>query len=149
LSVETALKLAAEKLEHSAVLTCDPEVEATLRLDIGKTFFDLGAHREAHRHLRRAVDLRRQVLGPRHIDTLAAQAVLAWLLVEGVRTYDEETESICRETWIKRRRVLGPDHPDTLDSLNTYAVALRGGRKLEESERMFRECVKGLERTLG
>ncbi len=142
------LKRSTPKLEHDPEIARQPEVEAELRLNFGNFYFKLGLLNEAEENLRRALTLRREVLGPNHTNTLVAQEKLAWLLVGGVRKFDEG-ESLSRETWLARKNVLGPDHPDTLDSMDTYGTALTNQRKLDEAEKIYRQCLKDRERILG
>ena len=73
LSVIPSLRKAAGKIEGNPKFVGRPEVEATLRLTLGKTFFKLSDLSEAEKHLRRAVDLRRKGLGPDDPRTLVAQ----------------------------------------------------------------------------
>ncbi|MEO7318581.1 MAG: tetratricopeptide repeat protein, partial [Chthoniobacteraceae bacterium] len=147
-TMEEVLERAALKLDRDPDIARHPETEATLRLYVGNTCFQLGALEPAERHLRRAVALRREKLGPRNPDTLAAQESLAWFLSGGVRRY-AEAETLSRETWETRREVLGPENPDTLNSLDTYAGILQNQRKMAEAEKMLRECVRLREHVLG
>jgi serine/threonine protein kinase/tetratricopeptide (TPR) repeat protein len=147
-TVEQLLANAARKIEGNPKFVQQPEVEATLRLAIGNTYFKLGVVREAERHLRRAVALRQSALGPDHRATLAAQEDLAWFLCGGLRRF-KEAEALSRQTWQARRRVLGPKHRDTLNSMDTYVSALVGGRKLDAAEPLARQCYQARERVLG
>jgi serine/threonine protein kinase len=147
-TMEEVLERATRKLDQHAGIANQPEIEATLRLAVGRTYFKLGLLSEAERHLRQAVALRRDALGRSHPETLAAQEALAWLLVGGLRNFDEG-ETLSRETWQARRQVLGPEHPDTLDSMDTHATALANQRKHAEAEPVYRECLRVRERVLG
>ena len=140
-SMAEILKRAARKLDQNADIAQQPELEATLRLDIGNTYFKLGIFDEAERHIRQAVALRKASasLGPRHKQTLAAQETLAWLLVGGLRSADGEQVSF--ETWQARMQVLGPEDRDTLDSMDTYATSLVNQKKFAEAETIYRECL--------
>jgi tetratricopeptide (TPR) repeat protein len=140
ITVEELLQRAAKKIDSNRTLADRPEVEATLRLTIGKTYYKLGILPEAEKHLRRAVDLRRQTLGMEALPTLAAQEALADFLNLGPGKYDE-AEPLARATWEARARVLGPRNPDTLDSLDTYGSALRGEGRIAEAITHFRECL--------
>jgi serine/threonine protein kinase/tetratricopeptide (TPR) repeat protein len=147
-TVEQLLAKAARKIENNAKFVAQPEVEATLRLAIGNTYFKLGVLAEAEGHLRRAVALRQAALGKDHPATLAAQEDLAWFLVGGVRRF-EEAETLSRQTWQARQRVLGPEDPDTLNSMDTYVSALQHMRKLDAAEPLGRECYQTREHVLG
>jgi serine/threonine protein kinase len=147
-TVEELLDRAARKIENNPQMADQPEVEATIRLAIGDTYFKLGVLAEAQKHLSRAVELRRSALGPEHPDTLAAQEALAWFLVGGLRR-PADAEPLSRQTWEARRRVLGADHPDTLDSMDTYASVLVALDRLDEAEPLMRECWEKRRSALG
>jgi tetratricopeptide (TPR) repeat protein/tRNA A-37 threonylcarbamoyl transferase component Bud32 len=147
-TVEELLHRAAGRIDGNPKFAARPEVEATLRLTIGKTFFKLSDLREAERHLRRAAVLRSPALGPDDPRTLAAQEALADFLNRGPGRF-AEAEPLARQTWRARARVLGPDHRDTLDSLDTYASALSGAGRVDESITLSRECLAARRRVLG
>jgi tetratricopeptide (TPR) repeat protein len=146
ISLEEALDGASERLEKKTAMA--PEIEASLRLALGKTYFKLGKLEAAERHLRRAVNLRRELFGLRNRDTLEAQEALAWFLIGGLRNFTEGVQ-LSRETWLTRRDVLGPEDPATLDSMDTYGSALQNDGKPEEAEAMLKECYVSRERVLG
>ena len=148
ITVEAAVIRAARKLEQDTGLVDHPEIEATLRLTVGDTCFKLGLLIQAEPHLRRAVALRRETLGLRNPETLAAQEALAWFLAGGVKNFPA-AEALSRETWQTRAQVLGPEHPDTLNSLDTYASALQHQRKPAEAEPLMRQCYELREKILG
>jgi serine/threonine protein kinase/tetratricopeptide (TPR) repeat protein len=146
----------AEELFHQAVqkfirhpqFKADPEVEASLRLTIGNTYYKLGTFPEAESYLRRAVELRADALGSEHPDTLAAEEALADLLCYGLRRH-AEAELLSRRIWEARREILGPEDPDTLESLDTYASALGDQNRLSEAEALSRQCWEARTRVLG
>src|SRR5262249_37689818 len=80
---EVLFRKAYQKISNEPRFTEDPEVEASLRLTIGDTFFKLGDLVEAETNLRKAMELRRSVLGSDNLDTLAAQEKLADFLNRG------------------------------------------------------------------
>ncbi len=125
-----------------------PEVEATVRLAIGWTYFRLGALSDAETNLRQAVALRRVALGPQHLQTLEAQQLLARLLVDAERKW-QEGEKLSRATWEARRRLLGAEHRDSLDSQQAYAAALREAGHPEEAEPIERQVLQIRERVFG
>jgi tetratricopeptide (TPR) repeat protein/tRNA A-37 threonylcarbamoyl transferase component Bud32 len=147
-TVEELLHRAGTKMEGNAKFVGRPEVEATLRLTLGKTFFKLSNVAEAEKHLTRSAELRRKALGQDHPQTLAAQEALADLRLRGSARF-AETEPLARSTWQARARVLGSEHPDTLDSLDTYAGALGGLGRVAEAIPLFRECLEARRRLLG
>ncbi len=128
-------------------LAGQPEVEATVRLAIGWTYDRLGVLSEAGPNLRRALDLRRSALGPKHLGTLEAQHTLTLFLL-GTRKL-EEAGRLARETWQGRQRILGAEHPDTLISQEAYAEALKDGGHAQEAEPIQRQILQVRERILG
>lgn len=148
ITVEELLNRAARKIDGNAKLAAQPEVEASLQLTIGTTFFKLGNFPEAEKHLRRAMDLRRQTFGLDDSRTLAAQEALANFLNLGPGRFADAQE-LSRQTWEARARVLGPEHPDTLDSLDTYATALNQGGEFAEASARYEECLTIRRRVIG
>src|SRR6266704_1243124 len=69
-TMEEVLDVATHNLDQNAEIAQQPELEATLRLDIGTTYEKLGALGEADRNLRIALKLFRSALGPENLDTL-------------------------------------------------------------------------------
>jgi tetratricopeptide (TPR) repeat protein len=146
-TVEELLHKAAEKIEGNAKLAGRPEVEATLRLTLGQVFFQLSDLAEAEKHLRRAVDLRRQSLGPDDPRTLDAQLALADFLGRFTGRYAEALP-LALQTWQASARILGPEHNSTLESLDTYATALEHMGRGEEAISSYRQCLAARRRML-
>jgi tetratricopeptide (TPR) repeat protein len=148
ITVEALLHRAAVKLDQSSTFAGQPEVEATLRMTLGKTLFKLSDLAGAEVHLRRAVELRHEALGPNDPLTLTAREALADFLNRGPGRFDESL-TLSRETWEARSRVLGPEHRDTLDSLDTYATALMASGRLDEAIPFQRQCLEARRSVLG
>jgi eukaryotic-like serine/threonine-protein kinase len=147
-TVEELLRKASAKIDGNPKLAGRPEVEATLRLTLGKTFFKLSDLNEAEKHLRQAVDLRRKVFGPDDPRTLTAQEALADFLNRGPERVAESVP-LARQTWEARARVLGSEHRDTLDSMDTYAMSLATSGQLDRAILLLRECLAARRRVLG
>jgi tetratricopeptide (TPR) repeat protein/tRNA A-37 threonylcarbamoyl transferase component Bud32 len=147
-TVEALLRKAAGKIDGNVKFASQPEVEATLRLTLGKTFFKLSDLREAEKHLRRALEIRRTHLLPDDPRTLAAAEALADFLNRGLER-PAEAERLAYQTWQARGRVLGPEHRDTLDSMDTYASTLGWLGHLNEGIELDRQCLAARRRTLG
>src|SRR6266852_8252134 len=75
-----------------------------------------GRYGEAEPLGREALQGRREVLGPRHPDTLGSLNQLTLLYRAEGRL--DEAEPPAREAVQARREVLGPRHPDTLESVS-------------------------------
>jgi serine/threonine protein kinase/tetratricopeptide (TPR) repeat protein len=147
-SAEELFRQAVQKVIRHPKFNEDPEVEASLRLTIGNTYYRLGVYPEAESYLRQAVELRVRTLGGEHPDTLAAEEVLADLLCYGLRR-PVEAEQLSRRIWEARRQLLGPEHPDTLESLDTYASTLGLQNRRNEAEALSRQCWETRMHALG
>jgi tetratricopeptide (TPR) repeat protein len=119
----------------------DPEVEATLRFDLGSTYMKLGSPLEAEPNLRRALTLRRRILGPDHKDTLFAEVRLSELLVAFLQQF-AEAKPLALHAWQKLRKVVGEENRMTLDALNMYAASISHAGDTEEGERLAREYLR-------
>ncbi|PVF97062.1 hypothetical protein CPB86DRAFT_707945 [Serendipita vermifera] len=93
------------------------------------------------------VELRKEVLGPRHPNTILAMNNLAYTL--GHRGQLEEAEKMKREVMELRKEVLGPRHPDTIRAINNLALTLSDRGQLEEAEKMKREVLELSKEILG
>jgi serine/threonine protein kinase len=148
LSPAELFQQAVDKITKHPRFAERPEVEAALHLTIGSTYKKLGELTEADKHLRRAVELRRAVLGPENLDTLAAQEELADFLSRELRK-PAEAEPWAFQTWEARRRLLGDDNRDTLNSMATYGMNLYALGRLDDAERIMSECYEAQQRVLG
>ncbi len=146
-TMEEVLDVATHNLDQNAEIAQQPELEATLRLDIGTTYEKLGALGEAERNLRLALKLSRSALGAEHLETLAAEHALAKLLSD--QRKHEESERLAHEAWQGRLRLLGAEHRDTLNSQELYEEGLAEQGKLQEAEPIARQILQIRERVLG
>jgi eukaryotic-like serine/threonine-protein kinase len=144
-TLKKALDGAAGKIDKAFVN--QPEVEASVRLAVGDTYRSLGLYKEAEPQIRRALDLRREHLGPEDPETFKAVNSWGMLLIHSARL--AEAEPVCRDNLEARRRVLGPEHPDTLYSLHIWAYLLLRQEKYAEAEKLNRECLEARRRILG
>jgi tetratricopeptide (TPR) repeat protein len=102
---------------------------------------------EAETILRDVVNVRAQVIGPYHPETLGGRNDLAVALSEQ-RKYPE-AEAEYRAVLKLREKVLGPEHPDTLASRNNLAIALSEQGKYAKAEAEYRAVLKLEEKVLG
>jgi serine/threonine protein kinase len=120
-----------------AGLASDPELQAQLMHVMGSVYYNLGLYGRAHSLFTQAIQIRRRILGPQHLETLSSTQELANVLAgEGHTT---EAEQLCREVLGIRRRVLGAEAPDTLRSLNTLGRIVDDEGNYAEAERVFRQ----------
>lgn len=136
-----ALQTAAQMIDES--FADQPEIEASLRLTLGRAFYRLGRFDDARRHFRAALDLRRDALGVLHPDTLDAMDDLAALLWEQGDL--SEAEELYAELVETRSIVLGPSHADTLRSRLNLALVVRelGRDPVSEAETSDPESPDG------
>jgi tetratricopeptide (TPR) repeat protein len=145
LKVRTVLDRAAAGISER--FDKQPLVEAAIQGTIGNTYRDLGIYPEAQTHIQRALDLRRQLLGADHPDTLQAMHDLATLLgAEGKYT---DAEPLARKVVETRRRVLGEEHPDTLDSMNALGLLYRYEGRPAEAETVASKVLDARRRISG
>jgi len=145
LKVRTALDRAAARVQ--AKFGQQPELEAGIQDTIGKTYYQLGVYPEARKHLERALDLYRRILGEDNPKTLATMSRLGrtvWLQAE----YQQAGTLLSRAVE-GQRRVLGTDHPDTLYSMNNLANVYRAQGKDSEAETLYRQTLEIRRRVLG
>ena len=114
-----------------------PEVEAALRETIGRAYTSLGQYTQAEPHLRTAVRLDTEWLGPRHRATLRAVNELG-------RALDPtKAEPLLRENLRTCRRVLGANDQVTLDAVGLLGALLHRRGRTGEAEPLLRECLAG------
>ncbi len=117
----------------------EPEVEAALRYTIGTTFLSLSRLDEAKAQLERAVALRREHLGNRHLDTAMALYQSGRLGLEmrelaAARLALHECLSI-------RRELLGAPHADLALALDSLGAVERRSGDYEAAERALLESL--------
>ena len=144
-TVEEILDRSAQKVDRA--FPGQPEVEAAVRFAIGTVYLKLALPDRAESHLRRALALRREHLGPEHRDTLAAVHYQAELLKSQER--DAEAESLFRQNLEDRRRLLGPEDPDTLQSEGALGWFLLAEGKSGEAQSLLRRNLEACLRALG
>jgi non-specific serine/threonine protein kinase/serine/threonine-protein kinase len=133
--------------EIDAGLAHDPELKAQMLEVMGNVYESLGLYLQAQALLERSADIRRQVLGPEHPDTLRSLDGQAWALAEAGQYSDAEKPQ--REALDIQRRVLGPEHADTVMSMNRLAGTLLNEGRNAEAEKLYRETLDIRRRLLG
>ncbi|MBI3411988.1 MAG: serine/threonine protein kinase [Planctomycetes bacterium] len=144
-TMKEALDEAAPKIDK--VFADQPVLAADVHFTFGQTYAFLGRYAEARRHYEMSLELRREVLGPEHRDTLCVENALASnFLAQGQRV---EALALCQRTLEARLRVLGTDHRETLQSQNILGLVFRAEGKFEEAEKLFRKTLETQLRILG
>lgn len=124
-----------------------PEVEASLRDSMGRTYYGLGFYKEAEAQHAAALEIRRRCLGEEHRDTLTSMSNLGRTMRKLGRF--SEAESLYRRTLALRRRTLGAEHEDTLVSMNNLANLLLSRGAIGEAETLYRKILEVRRRHLG
>jgi serine/threonine protein kinase len=140
---------AREILDKSATdidtgLANDPELQAQMMNVMGTVYQSLGLSSKAEPLLRRALEIRQHILGPRNPDTLQSQQDLAVIML--AESHYPEAEKLCRETMETRRQVLGPEDHDTVDSMVQLARILGFESRYDEAEQLNRDALEVLRR---
>jgi serine/threonine protein kinase len=148
-TMEEVFESYARDLDKDPELARKPQVKAALRLALGKTYYKLGNPVEAERHLLDALNLRRNALGPTHVDTLIAQAALVECRVVGLRKFDQG-DAMGLEAWQGLAKQLGRENPETVEAMFSYfaAVAIPANRN-SEAEVLGRELLALREKVNG
>jgi tetratricopeptide (TPR) repeat protein len=99
-----------------------------------------GRYGEAEPLFAEALQLSREVRGPRHPATLTGMDNLATLYASQGRY--GEAEPLYAEALQVRREVLGPRHPDTLTTMNNLAALYRSQGRYGEAEPLYAEALQ-------
>ncbi len=124
-----------------------PLVEASIRQTLGETYLALGEDAAAERHLQRALDLRRRVLGAEDPVTLRTQSLLASVWI-GLGRYGEAV-ALARTVAAAQHRLLGPENTDTLSTLTALGNALWRSGHYPEAEEMLARVLAARRRIGG
>jgi tetratricopeptide (TPR) repeat protein len=121
-------------------LADQPALRAELVSEMAEVYESLGLYAPAERLRRQAVALRRQVLGPDRVVSLAEVRALASMLDVRLGRH-EEAERLLTDALAAARRALGEDHDETLKIKSALANALSAQRRYAEAEPLFREVI--------
>jgi eukaryotic-like serine/threonine-protein kinase len=116
-----------------------PEVEADLRMILGKTYAELGFVTNALVMTQEALRLRQLQLGPTNIGVADALANLGVLLYSTGNTAG--AEEFDRKALAMRITLLGNEHTNVAMSLNNLGVALWHQGKLAEAEEVQQRAL--------
>ena len=94
---------------------------------------------EAERLYREALALRRERLGPDHLDVALSLGNLAWVR-QWQGQYDE-AETLHREALAIRRKQLGDEHPDVARSLTSLGACLTREGRYSEAEQALTQAL--------
>jgi len=135
----TSYDLLARGVQRLETLSQDPEVQAEVLTVVGDVYVRMGEYNEAEPLLRRALTLRRQALGPEHLDLAETLQRLGHLLTR--KGEFDEAEPLIREALAMRRRLLGEEHLDVARSLNMLAILRQEMGDYDDAEQLYRESL--------
>jgi len=124
-----------------------PLVQATMLDAIGSVFRNLGYYDRAEPLLRRALETRRELLGPEH--PAVAESLTHLGSVLSLKGEIEGAEPLLQRAVELRRSTLGDDHPDLAESLFELGRLRRNTGELEAAEELYREAIRIVEATTG
>lgn len=104
-------------------------------------------YEQAEALYRRALHIRKDLLGPQHIITASSLADLAQLLLEQGKY--EQAKTLYQEALYIREQALGPEHPDVAQTLHGLALLDFFLEKHQEAESQYRRVLSIQERVLG
>ncbi len=146
ITMREVLDGAAKKIEEGS-LKDQPDIEGAVRYILGATYFSLGAYSEAAKHLERSVELRRQSLGPEHLELAESMAMLG-------ETYREigdvdRAEPLTRDALAMRKKLCNGDSEDVADSINNMALIEKARGDIDACIALNREALAMRRRVLG
>ena len=114
---------------------------------MGDYLLERGEYALADPLLRKALDLRRNLLGDEHEDTAAS-------LDRAARTHElqgryGEAEPLYQDALAMRKRLLGDEHPSVAQSLNNLAVLYYNQGRYGEAEPLYQDALAMHKRLLG
>jgi serine/threonine protein kinase/Tfp pilus assembly protein PilF len=137
LTLEGSLKQASQTVGQ--YFANQPELEASIRHQLGVTYIRLGEGGQAVPHLERALALRRELYGPNRLETLDTADRLATALQLLGRL--EEAEALMRANLETSQRCLGRNHEFAQQCMNNLSSLLYQTGRIDEGESLCRECL--------
>jgi serine/threonine protein kinase/tetratricopeptide (TPR) repeat protein len=145
--VRMADVLADAERRIDAAFQGQPRLEASVRQALAIIFESMGRYDDGRRNVTRAFELRRDILGHEHPDTLRAANTLADLLaLVGERDRARELMEQTIETW---RRIRGLENPETLTSMATLARVLNSADDFVAAQELMERTLEARRRVLG
>lgn len=145
LKVRTALDRAASSVSER--FGSQPDVEAELRVTIGRAYQDLGLYGDAIPQLERAVQLNRGLYGENQPETLASSHALGEVYARAGKP--EAAVRVLQPVLESRMKLLGPDHPDTMATLDELAITVNTQGDFERAGELWKQLLQGYLRVRG
>jgi eukaryotic-like serine/threonine-protein kinase len=144
-TIRTALDNARDRVDKEFAAL--PEVEAAVRLTLGRTYLALGELRIAVEQIRRSTELGRQVYGEDGSWTITADASLASVL--NAQGEVEQAATLARSVLDRSRRINGPNSPSTLTATNNLGLMLVDLQKYDEAIPLLETALASRKALLG
>jgi len=136
-TVVEALDAAAASIGES--FRDQPEIEASVRSAIGRTYTALGRYDAAESHLESALEIRRRVLAANHPDLVESLDLLADAVL--ARGDVELAEKLAREAVSVARSLHGADRVHLCNSLDVLAWLMVGKGDHETAKALYEEAL--------
>ena len=144
-TLREALDLAAPKIDSA--FAGQPELEASVRHNLGVTYFFLGRYEAACAQGEKAYKMRLELLGPDHPDTIRSAYELAehynW-----AGNYDKSA-ALYRDVIERAPRVLGSENEEVLYAPLRLGSVLDNKGESKEAESLLRSGIEACKRVLG
>lgn len=144
-TVREVLDEAGKRAERD--LADEPEVQASVRSTIGCTYMALGLFADAEAQLRRALLMRRSVLGENHPDVAGSLDELAGLMME--KGDYSAAEPLYRSALAMNRELLGERNATVATNISNIATLLTNQARYAEAESLCRESLTMTRDVLG
>jgi serine/threonine-protein kinase len=128
-------------------LADQPELQAEMLAVLGSIDQKLGLYDEAAARFQRAIDIERELHGPRHANVAARLHDLGNVEIDRSRL--DEAERLHGEALALRRSLFGNEHPEVARSLTALAATLNANGEFDDAERLQREALDIDRRQLG
>lgn len=138
---QAVLKLSSTKSRDETLARAD------LLFRVGVFLSIKGQWNYAERFEKQAMEIRKEVLGPDHPDTLVSMANLAATYARQGRWKDAESLEV--QVLEIRKEVLGPNHPDTLTSMSNLAFTWKRLGRVHDATELMEQCAEAHIQTLG
>ena len=138
ITLRAALDRAAVKVAER--FADEPEVQASIRLSLGRTYQNLGEHDAAEPQLREAWNLYKTALGEDDERALTAESSLADLM--RLNGDYASAEQMVRRVILVASRLLGPEHELVLDSRDILATTLEKLNRYVEAEPLMAQNLE-------
>lgn len=124
-----------------------PEIESTIRLQIGVTLFQLGHFVESEPHFRRTLALNERHFGAEHEYTLRALSWLSYVLQRLNRL--EEALVLQEKSLTLHLKTLGEEHEESWGAMNNLAILYSKVGRFDESIALYRRVIALITRVRG